>query len=448
MRCLLSSYGIDRPTTVRKLALGVGMKGSDGLGAICLSNLVPRLGPAPHPFYVVGHNPNTIDDVHSALDAGANAIEPDVNVYEDSPRELCISETGKLDTDKGGDASAPSLGDFLDALHIIAQSRPELALVVFDCKPKVATAEHGVTLLNEVRRRLTFDTDVNVIISVSDRTEKAIFDRISGMSPCPPGMLLLGPREGLMCDGDNDPGAVSELFTEKSVGNQCYGNGVAWYFHDPDFSPHLRPSIERACGLKAANGRIKFIYTWSLGDATAMREAMRIGVDGVIPGIQPAAFDKGAVSELRMVMAEPEFRPLYRLADRGDNPFAPANTAYALMVQTGNISGAGTDANVRFTLSGTFGSSSKSVDTSLRGSVFGGTPGRMERGSLDYVTLPSQDLGSLTAITVQRDDQGWGPDWYLDNVMVLSLYCDPRVARFGRWIDSTSPFTQTLVPLP
>ena len=33
-------------------------------------------GNVPRPFYIVGHNPNTIPDVIAALDAGANAIEP------------------------------------------------------------------------------------------------------------------------------------------------------------------------------------------------------------------------------------------------------------------------------------------------------------------------------------------------------------------------------------
>ena len=33
------------------------------------------------PLYAIAHNPNTIRKVEEALDAGANAIEPDVNIY-------------------------------------------------------------------------------------------------------------------------------------------------------------------------------------------------------------------------------------------------------------------------------------------------------------------------------------------------------------------------------
>ena len=40
------------------------------------------------PFYLLAHNPNSIAAVRTALDAGANAIEPDVNVYAAWPDEL------------------------------------------------------------------------------------------------------------------------------------------------------------------------------------------------------------------------------------------------------------------------------------------------------------------------------------------------------------------------
>jgi len=39
-------------------------------------------GSDPRPFYIVGHNPNTVHDAEVALQAGANALEPDVTVAE------------------------------------------------------------------------------------------------------------------------------------------------------------------------------------------------------------------------------------------------------------------------------------------------------------------------------------------------------------------------------
>jgi hypothetical protein len=69
----------------------------------------------------------------------------------------------------------------------------------------------------------------------------------------------------------------------------------------------------------------------------------------------------------------------------------------------------------------------------------------MERNAWDYVTLQSPDLGELKSITVQRNDDGNAPDWFLDQILVRSKrYGAARRAVFNRWIE-TSPTTERLV---
>src|SRR5690349_10538162 len=98
------------------------------------------------PFYIVGHNTNSIADIKVALERGANAVEVDVNVYEEHQDQLCVSETGTLNDD-GGNSDAPAFDQFLIDFHEVLKENPEnLALVVFDCKPKVATPQHGTTI--------------------------------------------------------------------------------------------------------------------------------------------------------------------------------------------------------------------------------------------------------------------------------------------------------------
>jgi hypothetical protein len=372
----------------------------------------------PRPFYIFGHNPNSIKDVLVALHAGANAIEPDVNVFENHQNSLCISETGIIDTDKGGDSDAPTLAQYLDDLHAVAHAWPELACVVFDCKPKVATGAHGATLLSEIRKRLTYDNDLNVILSVSSRSQSAIFDDIKS---------ILGPREGCMIDADNDPVAVASLFIDAGIKNRCYGNGNK--FQNPVTSPNLRPSIELACGLRAGRNSFQFIYEWTNNEEDRIREFIRTGVDGII---------SDDVALLKAITEEDEFRSLIRCATRADNPFTPTNANYVLSVHTGDVHMGGTDANVTFTVKGTLGTMCKAVDTSL--------DGRMERNDWNFVTIQSANVGDLISITVQRDNDGNGPDWYLDRILVQSYrYGVSKQAVFNRWIDTTAPFDQHLV---
>ena len=367
----------------------------------------------PRPFYRVGHNPNSIPQVRAALNGGANAIEPDLNAYADRPNELCIGEASILDPYHGCEPDAPPLGQYLDALHDIALTRPELSLVVFDCKPKIATPELGLTLLTEIRNRLTFDTGLNVVISVSDRSQGAIFDRIR---------QGLGPREGLMVDEENDPVAIANFFVD--ISNRCFGNGIA--VANSLLGPNVRPSMERACEFRAATGLLQFIYVWSVNDDDAMREYLRIGVDGFITDSLP---------KLNAILQEDEFRNALRSPTRLDNPFAPPNFAYGIAIYTGDQEGAGTDAHVKITLAGAAGDAGMVLNACF--------PGRLERNRWTYVTLPTVDLGELQSLTVQLVDDGIAASWYLDHVDVRSLrFGAAKVASFKRWIDASRTFTQ------
>jgi hypothetical protein len=121
----------------------------------------------PRPFYICGHNPNSFDLVKQALAGGANALEPDVNVFKHRPDELCISHGGTFGEGQGND-DEPALVPFLQFLRQQADLYPQLSLVVFDCKPASNTPDHGVTLLNAIRQHLT---DASTSSSRSPRSQ-------------------------------------------------------------------------------------------------------------------------------------------------------------------------------------------------------------------------------------------------------------------------------------
>jgi hypothetical protein len=372
------------------------------------------VGPAfrVRPFYVIGHNPNTIAEVNTALKQGANGVEPDVNVFSSDQTKLCISHG------EGG-SDAPALADFLKDLHAVAVQNPQLALIVFDCKSPAAKPDFGLELLTAIRAHLTFDLPLSVIISVASFGDVAMFDKIYG---------LMGPREGLMIDEENSPVAVWDHFANHGVSHRNYGNGN--HFTNPVTSPNLRPSIEHACGIRAGQGAFKFIYIWPINGLDYMHEAIRIGVDGMITD---------SIGTLKSVVTQvPEFQGVIRMATRADNPFNQPNAAYGLYIHTGDKKMAGTDAHLTFTLTGSKGTGSKTIDAERNG--------RMERNQWNYVTIPSPDLGDLTAITVERSNAGNAPDWFLDRIIVRSArYGVFKEANFNQWIDSTAKFTKLLV---
>ncbi|XP_030598877.1 lipoxygenase homology domain-containing protein 1 [Archocentrus centrarchus] len=89
---------------------------------------------------------------------------------------------------------------------------------------------------------------------------------------------------------------------------------------------------------------------------------------------------------------------------------------YKVSVMTGNVCGAGTDANVFLTIYGDLGDTgerklSKSETNS----------NKFERGSVDKFTIEAVDLGQIFRIKIRHDNSMVSPDWYLDQVEVVDV---------------------------
>ncbi|KAA8578774.1 hypothetical protein FQN60_009195 [Etheostoma spectabile] len=87
---------------------------------------------------------------------------------------------------------------------------------------------------------------------------------------------------------------------------------------------------------------------------------------------------------------------------------------YNVSVMTGDVNGAGTDANVFLTIYGDIGDTgerklSKSETNS----------NKFERGSVDKFTIEAVDLGQVFKIKIRHDNSMMCSDWYLDQVEVV-----------------------------
>ncbi|CAG5986167.1 unnamed protein product [Menidia menidia] len=89
---------------------------------------------------------------------------------------------------------------------------------------------------------------------------------------------------------------------------------------------------------------------------------------------------------------------------------------YNVSVMTGDVNGAGTDANVFLTIYGDQGDTgerklSKSETNS----------NKFERGSVDKFTMEAIDLGQVFKIKIRHDNSMMNADWYLDQVEILDV---------------------------
>ncbi|KAH9519113.1 Lipoxygenase y domain-containing protein 1 [Bulinus truncatus] len=112
--------------------------------------------------------------------------------------------------------------------------------------------------------------------------------------------------------------------------------------------------------------------------------------------------DKLIVREL--VPTDKEGRPLHGSLQEVE---------YTVKVHTGDVSYAGTDANVFVTL---YGENGDTGERHLKDSAT--NMNKFERNQEDVFIIKAVDLGKLVKVNVRHDNKGGGADWFLDNIEV------------------------------
>uniref|UniRef100_A0A2K6MS10 Lipoxygenase homology domain-containing protein 1 n=4 Tax=Rhinopithecus TaxID=542827 RepID=A0A2K6MS10_RHIBE len=87
---------------------------------------------------------------------------------------------------------------------------------------------------------------------------------------------------------------------------------------------------------------------------------------------------------------------------------------YEVVTATGDVRGAGTDANVFITLFGENGLSPKLQLTSKSESAF-------EKGNVDVFRVRTNNVGLIYKVRIEHDNTGLNASWYLDNVIVTDM---------------------------
>ena len=101
---------------------------------------------------------------------------------------------------------------------------------------------------------------------------------------------------------------------------------------------------------------------------------------------------------------------------------------YKVQVKTGDIRGAGTDANVFLQL---FGEHSDTGEQKLESSG-----NNFERGHTDTFGIEAVDLGEITKARVGHDGSGFGSGWFLDNIVVTAETTNKQwIFNCSRWLD-------------
>ncbi|MBS1494586.1 MAG: hypothetical protein JST55_13820 [Bacteroidetes bacterium] len=211
-------------------------------------------------FYIIGHNPNTIEDVNKYLSNGANGIEPDICYHKDKPEKFYVHEDIEQIPDFIEDifrSEYLSLTQYLNELkQLLFEKKYDLKIITFDLKPDY---NYDINELYKIiRDNFSLDfPDVKIITTVSNPNGMEFLAKLNSTNP----------NEFVGVDEHAEPDEVNDFFKSKNL-NHCFAAGSSVFSPGRD---KFVERIQRALELRD-NGDFKFVHAWCVNDEDDMKE--------------------------------------------------------------------------------------------------------------------------------------------------------------------------------
>jgi hypothetical protein len=349
------------------------------------------------PFFIIGNNPNTIEEAEEFLQNGANALEPDI-VYAEG--QYYVSHNPQLSY-----KNVATVKEYLKELKALLLAKQyNLALIIWDIKTTNFDPNHFMNVVKENFSGEPFDGVTMLITNADDH------DFLNQFKGC-------YHNVGVGVDESNvPPSEIESIFKNRGQKNFSYADGITTLLNKTG----VYKNITEAYLCRIANEPHSFgiIYTWVLSRESSMRKFLDTYIDGIM-------VDVGSTKLLKELIETMPYNEVYEIAQNGYNPFtAEPIPKYKLSVETKDVFMAGTNAKILFTLTGLSGQSLKSLPYD------GGAMGELERGSISSLMLEGLDLGEIKSLTVEVLTDGVGSDWLPGTITIESKWLKKKV-NFG-----------------
>lgn len=339
------------------------------------------------PFYIIGHNPNTIEEAKEFLDKGANALGPDI-VYANGKFYVSHQQHWSYD-------GIPTVQEYLKALKdLLTANHYNLALIVWNMKTTDFDCNDFIGLVKENFCGEIFD---GVAMLVTHGDDYGFLNRYKGYYP----------NTGIGVDESNVPAhQLQEIFANAGQRNFAYADGITTFLNKPGVFKNVAEALALRDGTERS--RFSFVYTRVLSQETSMRRYLNAHIDAIF-------VDAGSVFRLKDLLTSEPYSNAYTLSENGYNPFMPvAIPKYRLGIITKNKFLAGTDAHFLFTLTGTNGISLTSLPYNANAG------GALERGTITHVAMEGTDVGEIESLTIEAITSGLAAGWLPETIVVES----------------------------
>ncbi len=250
-------------------------------------------------FYIIGHNPNSIEEVEKCLKAGANAIEPDVSYHKDMPEKFYVHEDiaqipnviEHLFWEK-----FPSLKEYLSDLKnfIKANQQYNIKLIDFDLK---GDYEYDINeLYTVIRENFSVEyPDVKIITTMNNPKKMKFLSNLKDQKP----------NESLGLDENVEPEVVHEFFKDTGL-RYDFAAGSSLF---STTTGKFRGRIERAIEIRNNRG-FNYVWPWCVNTESHMKEYLDMGKE-TATGIDAILTDEP--DRLKALIDSDEYKDRFRL---------------------------------------------------------------------------------------------------------------------------------------
>ena len=257
----------------------------------------------PRNFYIIGHNPNKIEEAEEYLKNGANALEPDICYHEDEEDKFIVHENISQIPDfieRIFEGEVLSLKKYLTFLTSLLKKNPEykVSLIAFDLKPDY---NYDINDLYKVIRENFSDHFPDIAILTTVNTPDAM-----------PFLAKLSEQrinEAVGVDEHSEPEEVHNFFKNK---NLKYTFAAGSTVVSPAKDKFIN-RVKRAIKIRDKDG-FKFVHTWSVNDTIDIMNYLDL------PGeIDAILTDEPHI--VKSIIESDKYTDRFKLTEPGYNPF-------------------------------------------------------------------------------------------------------------------------------
>lgn len=293
---------------------------------LALFVVVPRMSSAAtqRPFYVIGHMVNSIMEVDTFVESGANALEADVQ-FEGSGKATEMYHGVPCDCFRVCTRGTP-FTEYLEYMREVTsleggKFQGRITLLVLDLKTSgisegnqyQAGVDIGRKLIRHLWKDVSPSNTLDVLVSITKPKDGDIFRGVLDAIRADTNSRYWMKRIGFAFDQFHDPAEIGRVFSQNGiVGHRWLGSGITNCLLHTSVYDQLKDIV--ACRDDRTSGcdYVDKCFTWTLDKESSMARGIKLGLDAVMTN-----YPENALAAMR----REDVAPLVRLAGPDDSPW-------------------------------------------------------------------------------------------------------------------------------